>query len=252
MLSLRTKYYLVLRKRRTIFFCHHGDQSSVLVCLLSWRWLNTVNCGNDTMKWTSLLALSLWSSEDCSGGFLWKREFHLFSEVKEKVVADLLFKVTSTVIAPFTIVLRVFYEINYPFLTDGKKKKNFQNYDCRTILVYSMAVNWELRSWCLFRESYHLVAWCYFSQRLSKNNRDSLWKKKIQFGLERTLEDKLVEYSCRIDLCFLHKLDSVFCLLKILLIESHFKGQKLFMDILKKHISIEKWTDQTYSIVLPS
>lgn len=123
MLSLRTKYYLVLRERRTIFFCHHGDQSSVLVCLLSWRWLNTVNCGNDTMKWTSLLALSLWSSEDCSGGFLWKREFHLFSEVKEKVVADLLFKVTSTVIAPFTIVLRVFYEINYPFLTDEKKKK---------------------------------------------------------------------------------------------------------------------------------
>ena len=71
-------------------------------------------------------------------------------------------------------------------------------------------------------------------------------KEKNQFWLERTLEEKLVEYSCRIDLCFLQKSDSIFSLLKKLLRESHLKGQKIFTDILKKRISIEKWSDQTY------
>lgn len=77
-------------------------------------------------------------------------------------------------------------------------------------------------------------------------------KKKYCFSFSKHWKkNKLVEYSCRMDLCFLKKSDSVFqWLLKKLLRESHLKDQKLFMDILKIHFSIEKWSDRIYQIVL--
>lgn len=86
--------------------------------------------------------------------------------------------------------------------------------------------------------------WCYFSQSLSKNSTGSLWTKYSVLLLENTGR-KINLMNIQADRFmgfFLKKSDSGFLsLLKKLVSKFHFKGQKLFMDILRKHFSTEKW-----------
>lgn len=83
---------------KKIFLHHHGESSSMLAYLF-WWWIQiTVNHCTVWDFWTLFLAALLWSPEGSAQEVSSERG-HLMCTMNEKLVANLLFSVTSIVIA---------------------------------------------------------------------------------------------------------------------------------------------------------